>query len=154
MRFWFITIFFLWSSYSLAQCECRYNYGQNLIAPQTVESMGACKTLIGADLSQRYLDHEICSTGGTIEVGWSCGGIVSPARMHQCADIGMGIIRDQVTEVFLATPSLEPHPECNEEEEAYRLRPLLPYETTEESREEFRVKPWKRGVRVRYRLQF
>lgn len=152
MRSGIILMLILWSAFSFAQCECRYNYEQNLLPTQTVASVDACRALIGADLSQRYLDHEICTSGESVEVGWSCGSRVSEARAHRCADIGMGIIREQVGEIFPSTAAMGPELDCDQEE--YRLRPLVSPETLDESREQFRIKPWKRGVKVRYRLEF
>lgn len=135
----------------MAECQCVYNYDQNLLPAQTVSSPEACRSLIGSDLSHRYLDHEICDGGGSLILGWSCGERISPARMHRCEDIGMGIIKEQLGEIF-SVSLVGPEVECDEEE--FRLRPLVAPESRDDSSEQFRIKPWKRGVKVRYRLEF
>lgn len=136
-----------------AECVCQYNYGDHLVTPQVVTSAEACKEHVGNDLAHRYLDKEICVGSNQIEVGWSCGDRLSSSRDHRCEDLGLGIIREQLSEVQSESFRLSPKVEC--EDESYRLRPLTPVgEVEDDSRESFRIKPWKQGVKVRYRVSF
>jgi hypothetical protein len=137
-----------------SDCACRYTYEDQMVSPVNVPSPEVCKSLIGTDLSQRYLDQDICGAGkSVVKLGWSCGDRVSEASDHSCADIGFGIVREQLQGVAGVNFDLVPKQECDDE--PYRLQTLRPVVgETDDSTDRFKVTPWKQGVRVKYRHRF